>query len=101
MSNTEERVATLEAKLAQLSRQANEDRTAYLTKIDFLEGQLIGTQAALRAFIIASPDPAGAAACVSRDIEKLSAIGLHSLSSDEFLRGIGWATSCILPLKRN
>ncbi|MEX3690796.1 hypothetical protein AB3X91_11875 [Paraburkholderia sp. BR14263] len=97
MSNTEERVATLEAKLAQLAKLAIEDKAAYLSRIDFLEGQLIGTQAALRALILASPDPAASAACVARNVERLSAIGLHSQNSDEYLRGIGWAKGCILP----
>lgn len=64
---------------------------------EHMEGQLLATQAAIRALISTHPDRNKAALAVQRELEKLTAIGLGKTLSDSFLDGIAYARRMIFP----
>jgi len=68
---------------------------------DMLHGQLLATQAALRAVILASPDPIETTAHVSTQLEKLISAALPSESTDALLLGVEQAKKAILPTKQD
>lgn len=67
---------------------------------EHMEGQILATQAAIRALISTHPDRNKAALAVQRELEKLTAIGMGKTLSESFLEGISYARKCILPARR-
>jgi len=68
-----------------------------MDKLEQLTGEMLATQAAIRALIALHPDPNTAALAVQREIDKLTAIGLGKPVSDSFLDGIARARQLVLP----
>lgn len=97
MESLEQRVGALEKALSEQTAAFARAFDALVDRTDFVEGQLIGIQASIRATILASPAPDETALRVAAEIERLSAIALQSENSDEYLRGITWARQCVLP----
>ena len=96
MDDFEGRFAALGEKLAAHASQVAGAYEALVERINFIEGQLMAAQAALRAAIVASSDRQAVASRVEKEIETLPAIALQSRNSDEFLRGIAWARDSLL-----
>jgi hypothetical protein len=97
MESLEQRVGALEKALSERTVEFARAFEALVDRTDFIEGQLIGIQASIRATILASPAPDKTVLRVAAEMEKLSAIALQSENSDEYLRGVAWAKHCVLP----
>lgn len=100
MESLEQRVGALEKALSEQAAAFARAFEALVNRTDFVEGQLIGIQASIRAAILASLAPDETMLRVAAEIEKLSAIALQTENSDEYLRGIAWARDCVLPPKQ-
>jgi hypothetical protein len=81
MDDFEGRFAALGEKLAAHASQVAGAYEALVERINFIEGQLMAAQAALRAAIVASSDRQAVASRVEKEIETLSAIALQSRNS--------------------
>lgn len=67
-------------------------------QLEFLQGQVVGLQAALRGLILAHPDPGHAAGVVGRLLEEAQARGLASPSATEhMLLGLESSPSRLVP----
>lgn len=65
---------------------------------EYLAGQLLGTQAAIRALILLHPDPISASSFVVQEMERWIAHGLASTSTNDWqLQGIAAATKAMVP----
>lgn len=64
---------------------------------DELEGQLMATQAAIRALIKLQPDPRLAALSVDRELELLISKALTTTNGEGFLAGLQRAKQLVLP----
>jgi hypothetical protein len=100
MESLEQRLEALEKALSEQATEFARAFEALVDRTDFVEGQLMGIQASIRAAISASPTPDETVSRIAAEMEKLSAIALQSENSDEYLRGIAWARECVLPPKR-
>lgn len=68
------------------------------SQLEFLQGQVVGLQAALRGLILAHPDPARAAGVVAHLLEEAQAKGLASPSATEhMLLGLETSPSRLVP----
>lgn len=71
-------------------------------RLTFLEGELLATQAAVRALILLSPNPQSAANAVAAQMEKLVSIALASAhTSDPQIQGMQTARKAVLPSARD
>ncbi|OXS92652.1 MULTISPECIES: hypothetical protein [Pandoraea] len=70
-----------------------------LQKLLHLEGQLLATQAAVRALILASNDKYAAMKIVALELDKLTAAALPSTVPEEFVSGIEAARPLLFPSK--
>lgn len=67
-------------------------------QIEYLSGQVLATQAALRAIILLTPEPALAAKHVAEHLERWLSVGLANANTTEpMLQGIERARDAILP----
>jgi hypothetical protein len=67
-------------------------------QVEYLEGQVVALQAAVRGLILASADPARAAAIVAHLLEEMQARGLASPSAtDHLLRGLESSPPRLVP----
>lgn len=66
-------------------------------ELDQLRGQLLATQAAIRALVLSHPDPAAAAVAVSRELNRLEAVALGKMTSEATIAGIAHAKTVLLP----
>ena len=66
-----------------------------------LEGEVFGTQAAIRALILAHDDPRAAQAAVAHQIETVLSIGLPSEVDEAFLDGVVRAKQRALATQRD
>jgi hypothetical protein len=66
-----------------------------------IQGELLGTQAAVRALILAHPDPLAAQRAAIEQIERLLAAALPSKLDDAFVAGIDKSKQRLLPSKKD
>lgn len=65
---------------------------------EYLAGQLLGTQAAIRALILLHPDPTSASRFVAQEMERWIAHGLASTATNDWqLQGIAAAKKALIP----
>ena len=81
------------------SAASDEQLNFLATMLARTQGELLGTQAALRGVILASPDPSRAAQEVHEQIEALIATGLPRAVDEPLLDGVARAKGRILPTR--
>lgn len=65
---------------------------------EYIAGQLLGTQAAIRALILLHPDPTAASHFVAQEMERWIAHGLASAETNDWqLQGIAAAKKAVIP----
>ena len=69
--------------------------------LDGLQGQLLATQAALRAVLMAHPHPVQAIEAAHAEVEKMAALALGRALSDATVSGIEQARKVIFPSARD
>lgn len=69
---------------------------------EYVAGQLLGTQAAIRALILLHPDPTSASRFVAQELERWIAHGLASTATNDWqLQGISAATKAVIPSEQD
>lgn len=66
-------------------------------RLDFIEGQLLATQAAIRTLITDHPDSAAQALSVQRAVERVISSALQRPVADAYVEGLQHAKLCVLP----
>lgn len=72
-----------------------------IDKLRRLDGNVLATQAAIRALILRQADPDAATRAVTAQLERLVSVGLGKAISEETLEGIAEARSAIFPGPRD